>query len=339
MRVEVIPPAGTSGDIHTVRPHIADAYRTDTAAPTDLACAAELEDSPDVRGDGAISVSGEAFDERERGVGDVPPAMDLARLECLYRHKVGHFLRTMKDLNNIDRIGLAPAADVEHPGLVTQPPHRTDQELKTAVTEELQYIPSIDATAVEVQVSGGTVTLFGEVPSLPERLAVKHAAMQVGGVRNVTNKTTVRTHSDSDITDQDIAQAAGQVLAWAVDVPPNAVTADVQDHRITLSGHVAWEYQRNAAARAVLYLKGVTRVSNEISLESPPPSGGTKAAVQAAMQRSAELDARRIMIDLSGAELTLRGSVRSWSQRRAAERSAWSAAGVTSVRNELHIAS
>ncbi|UWZ40402.1 BON domain-containing protein [Dactylosporangium roseum] len=63
------------------------------------------------------------------------------------------------------------------------------------------------------------------------------------------------------MTDQDIAQAASQFLEWAVDVPPNAVTADVQDHKITLSGHFAWEYQRNAAARAVTYLKGVTQVS------------------------------------------------------------------------------
>ncbi|WP_460494824.1 BON domain-containing protein [Dactylosporangium cerinum] len=57
------------------------------------------------------------------------------------------------------------------------------------------------------------------------------------------------------------------------------------------------------------------------------------------MRRNAELNPRRITIDLDGSELTLHGSVGSWSERREAERSAWSAAGVTSVRNELHIAS
>ncbi|MFC5006413.1 BON domain-containing protein [Dactylosporangium cerinum] len=222
---------------------------------------------------------------------------------------------------------------------MTQTMHKTDQELKTAVTEELQYTPSIDASGVEVQVNDGTVTLSGEVASLPERLAAKHAAMRVGGVKNVTNKTSVRAPITSGVNDQDIAQAADQILAWAVDVPPNAVTADVRNHKVTLSGQVTWEYQRNAAARAVTFLKGVTRISNEISLESPPPTAGTKAAVEAAMRRNAELNPRRITIDLDGSELTLHGSVGSWSERREAERSAWSAAGVTSVRNELHIAS
>jgi osmotically-inducible protein OsmY len=224
-------------------------------------------------------------------------------------------------------------------GLVAPTPHKTDQELKTAVIEELQYTPSVDETGVEVQVNGGTVTLSGEVASLPERLAAKHAAMRVGGVKNVTNKTSVRAPITSGVNDQDIAQAASQILAWAVDVPPNAVTVHVRDRKVTLSGEVTWEYQRNAAARAVMYLKGVTQISNEISLESQPPAAGTKAAVEAAMRRNAMLNPRWITIDLDGSELTLHGSVGSWSELREAERSAWSAAGVTSVRNELHIAS
>ena len=38
--------------------------------------------------------------------------------------------------------------------LVKQPTHETDQELKTAVTEELHYTPNVDASGVEIQVDG-----------------------------------------------------------------------------------------------------------------------------------------------------------------------------------------
>ncbi|GAA3299069.1 BON domain-containing protein [Dactylosporangium vinaceum] len=222
---------------------------------------------------------------------------------------------------------------------VTQTMHKTDQELKTAVTEELHYTPNVDASGIDVQVQGGTVTLSGEVNSLPERLAAKQAAMRVGGVTNVTNKTAVRAPMPADVNDEAIALAADQVLTWTVDVPANAVKADVQDRRLTLTGQVTWEYQRHAAARAVTYLKGVKLVSNEIQLASTTPTAGTKAAVEAALRRSAELNPVNITIDLDGSELALHGSVGSWAQRREAERAAWSAAGVTSVRNELHIAS
>ncbi|MEU7876447.1 BON domain-containing protein [Dactylosporangium sp. NPDC049140] len=222
---------------------------------------------------------------------------------------------------------------------MTQTMRKTDQELKTAVTEELHYTPNVDASGVEVQVDGGTVTLSGEVNSLPERLAAKHAAMRVGGVTNVTNKTAVRALLPTEINDQTLAHAVGEALAWTVDVPANAVKADVRDQRVTLTGRVTWDYQRHAATRAVTYLKGVKLVSNEILLESAVPTAGTKAAAEAAIRRSAELNPANITIGLDGSELTLHGSVGSWSQLRAAERAAWSAAGVTSVRNELHIAS
>ncbi|GAB3844065.1 hypothetical protein GCM10027610_057860 [Dactylosporangium cerinum] len=201
-------------------------------------------------------------------------------------------------------------------GLVTQTMHKTDQELKTAVTEELQYTPSIDASGVEVQVNDGTVTLSGEVASLPERLAAKHAAMRVGGVKNVTNKTSVRAPITSGVNDQDIAQAADQILAWAVDVPPNAVTADVRNHKVTLSGQVTWEYQRNAAARAVTFLKGVTRISNEISLVAAADrrhqgSGRGRDATQRRAESAADHDRpRRIRTDAARQRRVVVGAAR-----------------------------
>ena len=79
--------------------------------------------------------------------------------------------------------------------------------------------------------------------------------------------------------------------------------------------------------------------TQEISLNQPAPAAGTKAAVEAAMLRNAQLDARQITVDVSGSELTLHGTVGSWAEHRQAGYTAWAATGVTSVRNDLLVKS
>jgi len=219
---------------------------------------------------------------------------------------------------------------------VTQTTRPSDQDIQANVSEELLYTPSIDRH-IGVAVNGGAVTLSGEVGSLPERLAAKRAAMRVSGVKAVADELQVRISATPGTTDNEIAEAARQLLALAIDVPSDTVTAEVRDHVITLSGHVTWGYQRDAAARAVMYLNGVNAINNTISLSQGESVSVMKAAVEQAIQRNALLDSQTIKVDVDGHELTLRGIVDSFAGRRQAEHAAWAAAGVTSVRNLLLI--
>jgi osmotically-inducible protein OsmY len=129
------------------------------------------------------------------------------------------------------------------------------------------------------------------------------------------------------------------MLGLAVDVPPNTVEANVRDNMITLSGTVIWQFQREAAARAVMYLRGITGVTNDILLAATAPAPETKTEIEAAILRNAQLDSREITVALAGGEVTLGGTVRSWAERRQAEYVAWSARGVTSLKNHLAITS
>jgi osmotically-inducible protein OsmY len=216
---------------------------------------------------------------------------------------------------------------------------RSDKELQTSVAEELLYNPSIDASHLVVLANDGVVTLSGEMGNLPQRHAARRAAMRVSGVRTLIDDMLVHDPGTSGAKDTDIAEAASQMLRWAVDVPSDAVKVRVSDRTITLSGIVTWQYQREAAARAVSYLRGIVGVNNAILLTATVPTSDVKAAILAAVRRNAQLDLSKITVDVSGGEVTLRGAVRSWAERRQAEYVAWSASAVTSVRNDITVTS
>jgi osmotically-inducible protein OsmY len=218
---------------------------------------------------------------------------------------------------------------------MTETIFNSDVQLKTIVSDELSYIAGIGADRLSVSANNGVVTISGDTASLPERYAAKQAAMRVFGAKAVTDSMVVRIPDAHKVKDTDIAEIATRMLDWAVDVPTGTVKASAHDQVITLSGTVARQDQRDAAARTVMYLRGVTGITNTITLNAPAPASDAKAAIEAALRRSAQFDSHTITVHVTGAEVALRGNVRSWNERRQAGRIAWAAAGVNNVKNEL----
>jgi osmotically-inducible protein OsmY len=99
---------------------------------------------------------------------------------------------------------------------------------------------------------------------------------------------------------------------------------------------VNWDYQRASAANAVRDLTGVRGVTNTITVEPHVSALDVKSKIEAALKRSAEVDARRIDVAVADSKVTLSGNVHSWFERDEARRAAWAAPGVNEV--EDHIA-
>lgn len=211
-----------------------------------------------------------------------------------------------------------------------------DDDLKDAVVDELAWTPSVNSTHIGVTVDHGAVTLSGEVDTFPERLAAEKAVLRVHGVTTVAEEVTVHNRW-TEATDTDIAREATEALERAVDVPMDSVQAVVHDRFITLSGPVMWQYQREAAERAVRYLKGVTGVVNDITIRPSARAVGLRDALSAAFVRNAQLEVKNITILTQGGAVTLEGSVHSPAERRSADIAAWSAPGVTGVVNHLQV--
>lgn len=59
--------------------------------------------------------------------------------------------------------------------------------------------------------------------------------------------------------------------------------------------------------------------------------------IEDAFRRIADMDARQILVEVNGSEVTLRGDVPLLAERNQAQESAWSAPGVMLVTNELTV--
>jgi osmotically-inducible protein OsmY len=213
----------------------------------------------------------------------------------------------------------------------------TDQDLriKHDVEAELEWEPSVDARLIGVAVTDGIVTLTGEVSSFAQKWNAERAAERVEGVRGVVNEIEVKVTGDR--TDADTARAAVNALKWNALVPEDRITVKVDDGWITLKGEVNYDFQRRAAERAVRYLPGVRGISNLITVKPRVEPTNIKSKIEETFKRQAAIDADNITVEVNGSEVTLRGTVRSWAERREAERAAWAAPGVTSVKNLITV--
>jgi osmotically-inducible protein OsmY len=163
-------------------------------------------------------------------------------------------------------------------------------------------------------------------------------AERVKGVKAIANDIEVRLPGTAERTDADIAQAAFEALKWKTTVPDGRIKVSVSEGWVTLEGEVDWQYQRYAAVETVHHLVGVKGVTNLIAVKPRVSATEVQSRIEAAFRRSAELDAQKIRVETHDGKVTLRGDVRSWSERQEAERTAWSAPGVTQVENLIAIA-
>jgi osmotically-inducible protein OsmY len=214
---------------------------------------------------------------------------------------------------------------------------RTDSEIQKDVADELKWDPSLEDDDIAVAVRDGVVTLAGWVKSYVDRWKAERVVSRVKGVKAIANDLEIRLPSSSKRDDPEIAHAAVDALKWNISVPSDRVRVKVDKGWVTLEGDVDWYFQKEAAERAVRWLTGVKGVTNLIAVHVTPAPSDVKSKIKAALSRGAEVDAERITVEVNGHKAILRGTVRSYSERRDAERAALDAPGIAEVENKLTV--
>jgi osmotically-inducible protein OsmY len=212
-----------------------------------------------------------------------------------------------------------------------------DSDLQLAVLAELNWEPRIVAAHIGVTAQEGVVTLSGHVDSFVQKHAAEDAARRVKGVHAVAEELEVQLAFDHQRSDDEIAAATLERLAWDVSVPRGAIAIKVEGGWVTMTGKVDRHFQSQAAEQAIRPLAGVIGISNQVVIKSSVNPTNIVDNIMHALHRSWFFDPNTIEVSAREGDVRLTGTVTSWHDRRVAAETAWAAPGVTNVENAISI--
>jgi osmotically-inducible protein OsmY len=217
---------------------------------------------------------------------------------------------------------------------------KNDTQLRQDVQDELQWDPLLSDIAAQIGVRSrdGVITLSGTVDSYIKKHAAETAAQRVRGVNFVAVDLEVSLGEKQKTDDTRIAGAIKELLRFLSIVDRDALSVKVDDGIVTLNGTVQWNYQRENVEEYIRAIAGVRAVYNNIELSACVCDSNTIVEkINAAFHRHAAIDATRIHVELHGNKVVLSGKVRSWIEKKDAEKVAWSSPGINSVDNQIEV--
>lgn len=214
----------------------------------------------------------------------------------------------------------------------------TNESLQRDVQDAIKWEPLLQAAEIGVMVKNGVVTLSGTVDNYVKKIEAETATKNVKGVKAVVEKIEVKYKSSwSKKSDLEIANEVIDALELNWNVPNNTIMAKIENGWVTLEGDLTWNYQRDAARETVKNIEGVEGIVNNIKITAVNTDVVEKAVIEKALSRNWSIYNNDIKVDVKDNEVTLTGIVSSYHQKESAERIAWNAPGVWSVKNELSL--
>ena len=210
-----------------------------------------------------------------------------------------------------------------------------NSQLQREVQEALKWDPMVDDRHIVVKAEDGAVTLSGHVPTYYAKTRAVTAAERVYGVKAVADELEVHLHDAHARSDSEIATSVAHVLEWNSALASQKIQAKVDDGRVTLTGEVTWQYERQEAEQAIHRVLGVKLITNLINVKPRVAAAQVEKKISDALARHAALDARQIHVTTSGGKAVLTGHVHSLGEERTARQAAWAAPGIDEVDDRL----
>lgn len=216
---------------------------------------------------------------------------------------------------------------------------KTDLEIQRDMIEELKWEPFIGSSDIDVSVINGVVILSGTVDQYSKKKAAEEAVNRVKGVRALAEDIVVKFDPQYTKTDTEIAEAILDAFKWNSIVPEDKIKVKVEHGWVTLSGEVEWTHEKKAVKRVVENLVGVRGICNLITIKPVKNTGfvNVKSEIEKALRRNATIDSNSIFVENVGNKIILKGTVRSFVEKRKVEHIVWNALGVSIVVNNLDV--
>ncbi|MBI5539426.1 MAG: BON domain-containing protein [Bacteroidia bacterium] len=214
---------------------------------------------------------------------------------------------------------------------------KNNTELQKDVYDAIKWEPLLKTIEIGVIAKDGVVTLTGLVDSYTKKSEAERAAKNVAGVKAVVENIKIQLKSFTNKSGNDIANEILNAFKWSWEIPTDKIKVKVEDGWVTIDGEVKWNFQKEAANKAVNNLIGVKGVTNNIAIKTETHDDIEKKDIERALLRNWSINDKEIAVNVSGSNVTLKGIVHSLYQKDQAGRIAWNAPGVITVNNELII--
>jgi osmotically-inducible protein OsmY len=154
----------------------------------------------------------------------------------------------------------------------------SDRRVREAALAAITWV--LPETAdVRVEVETGVVRLAGTVHSIEDRDRVVSAALDVDGARVVVDDVEVRSLRRGRVDDRAIAQEVRGVLDGMPSLKADGLRARVHAGVVTVSGVIAWRFERDTVLNLVAAVPGVTDVVDAVVVARPHPVLGSEDLV------------------------------------------------------------
>jgi osmotically-inducible protein OsmY len=260
----------------------------------------------------------------------------------------------------IDELTIDPSLNDDH--------HRdprmarlAEPQVEQAILDAWNVDPRIHDIDVRIESSYGHVKLYGEVPSLPMKLAVEQTARNTFAVMRVSSYLRVACQQPRE--DEEIRQDILKAFADDPIVDRFEIAVSALDGEVFLSGDVESYYEKGRAEEVALQVTGIVELHNrlEVSDDAPEldpdfyafepvkateggdvgtihvrPDADIKRAIESELWWSLLVDADQVNVKVEAGVATLTGTVDSAVEARAAIANAMQGGAVV-VKNRLEI--
>ncbi len=141
---------------------------------------------------------------------------------------------------------------------------RTDTDIAQAIQNAFRWSVLVPKDKIKVKVEDGWVSLEGDVEWEYQKNAARKSVEKLEGVIGVTNNIRVV----SKVTPGEIKKKIKSAFVRSASVDSDRIDVEVDGGTVTLSGKVRSWAERDEAEREAWLAPGVTKVKNEIEIDT-----------------------------------------------------------------------